>query len=182
MRWVWVAILCAALALPVAAEQISVTPPAGGSPTGAAGGSLTGTFPSPGLNLGGTNTGVLPVANGGVDQTAWSTYTPTVTCGVGSITTDTVAGRYKIVTTKTIIVQITLNIATLGTCTGSVTFTFPPTGTVNATGADYVGSGFNIITGVSVPAFAQTGSGIILFFTAAPVANTYYLTIAYETT
>jgi len=114
-------------------------------------------------------------------QGAWTTYTPTATCGAGTITTDTVAGRFKIIG-KTIFVQINLSISTLGTCTGNVTFNFPTGGTVNATGSEYVGSAINTTTGASVPVFALTGVGIAMFFAAAPTAVQYFVTITYETT
>lgn len=136
---------------------------------------------NPQTNASALTSGTLPVANGGVDQTAWSTYTPTASCGTGTITTDTVAGRFKLLSLKTMIVQITLAISTLGTCTGNVTFSVPAGGNVNATGQDYVGNAININTGAAAPVFA-VGSSIIMFFSAAPLANTYYLTIVYETT
>lgn len=53
-----------------ASVQAQTGPISSGSqpPSGSAGGSLTGTYPSPGLNLAGTNTGVLPSVNGGTGE------------------------------------------------------------------------------------------------------------------
>lgn len=61
------------------------------------------------------------VANPG----AWATYTPTVTCGSGTITSSTNFGRYKQLTTKTYAIQINVNITTNGTCSVYVGATLP---------------------------------------------------------
>jgi|HubBroStandDraft_3_1064219.scaffolds.fasta_scaffold02312_5 hypothetical protein len=135
-------------------------------------------------NASNIGSGTLAVTRGGVDQTAWSTYTPTATCGTGTITTSTITGRNKLLTAKTMIVQINLIIATLGTCTGNVTLSLPAGGAVNTTGGNYIGAavdGNSLASTGYVPVLAQT-SGILLVFSVAPLANTYIITVTYETT
>lgn len=116
----------------------------------------------------------------GVDLTAaWATYTPTITCTAGSITTDTVAGRYKAIG-KTVAVQIILSVSTLGTCTGNVTFTTPPALGVNTTGATYPLSAYNASTNGAVVVIASQPSSIIMIFAVAPAAQTYVINGTYE--
>lgn len=55
---------------------------------------------------------------------AWSTYSPSPSCGTASITTN--AARF-ITTGKTTKVQLDITISTLGTCTNSFSFTLPNT-------------------------------------------------------
>jgi hypothetical protein len=131
----------------------------------------------------GNATGVLPVVNGGVDQTAWSTYSPTATCTGGTITTDAVAGRYKLLTGKTMITQITFSITTIGTCTGNVTFSLPPGGSVNVTGAVYVGSGLDSNAQTTLQTFYAATTGFTYVpVTPPPAAHAYFFTVTYETT
>jgi hypothetical protein len=72
----------------------------------------------------------------GIDQTtAWTTYTPTVTCGSGTITTlGTVTGRYKQIG-KTVFVEADVAITTVGTCASVLRATLPLT----AAAANFVG-------------------------------------------
>lgn len=73
-------------------------------------------------------TGTLPYANGGTAQnldTAWTTYTPTVSCGSGTITTlGTVIGRWQQLG-KIIMFNADISITTNGTCAGNITITLP---------------------------------------------------------
>ena len=128
----------------------------------------------------GSATGTLAVANGGTGDTgtAWTAYTPTVTCGTGSVTTDTVSGRYKTIG-KTVFVQANINISTLGTCLGNLILS-APTG-INATGVIYPLSALNSTLSVAVAAAASSAaSGIALFFGTAPAANNYFVAGVYE--
>lgn len=133
-------------------------------------------------NASNISSGTLAVARGGVDQAAWATYSPTATCGAGTITTSTTAGRYKLLSAKTLVVQITLSISTLGTCSGNVTLSVPPSGSVNGTGVNYPGSAIDGNTAAAIVTIAQTGTGILLIFASAPTTHSYYLTVVYETT
>lgn len=73
-------------------------------------------------------TGVLPVVNGGWGDagTAWSTYTPTLSCGSGTFTSASAAGRSKTVG-KTTFVNIVVTITTNGTCGAFTGVTLPNT-------------------------------------------------------
>lgn len=67
---------------------------------------------------------------------AWTTYTPTVTTGSGTITTlGTVSGRYVIIG-KLTIVQVDVAITTNGTGAGNIQATLP-----NTSAANYYGAG-----------------------------------------
>ncbi|WP_454626969.1 pyocin knob domain-containing protein [Bradyrhizobium cenepequi] len=79
-----------------------------------------------GLPLGTGVTGTLPVANGGTGDTgtSWTSYTPTVTAGSGTFTSVSATGRYKIIG-KTVFLQITVIITTVGTAAGTVNCSLP---------------------------------------------------------
>lgn len=115
-----------------------------------------------------------------VDNSAWTPYTPTVTCSTsGTITTfaSTPTGRSKIVG-KTVFLQANVVITTVGTCLGNLNLTVPAT--VNATGNAYVGSGYNLNTNLSVPFLGSNSAGVSFVFAASPAANNYFGTITYE--
>lgn len=117
-----------------------------------------------------------------IDNNAWSTYTPTATCAVGSITTDTITGRYKIVG-KTIFISIVLAVTTVGTCTGNVSISTPSGGTVNTTGSTYALSVSNSSTNLAQAGYTFGPSNAIILPFAAAIANqTYLITGVYETT
>jgi hypothetical protein len=67
-----------------------------------------------------------------VDESAWSSYTPTITSGSGTITTYTSSGKYKRLFGRTVIVRIRATLTTVGTASGNMLFTLPITA---ATGA-----------------------------------------------
>jgi hypothetical protein len=86
-----------------------------------------------------TAAGVVTVTKiNNVDQTtAWTTYTPTVTCSVGTITTlGATSARMKILG-KTAFVTSTIAITTVGTCAGIVSVSLNG---VTAGGGTYLGS------------------------------------------
>ena len=70
----------------------------------------------------------LPVANGGTGDTgtAWSTYTPTIGAQSGAFTSVSAAGRSKTIG-KTVFVQITVTVTTVGSAAGYITATLPAT-------------------------------------------------------
>ena len=62
----------------------------------------------------------------GVANTAWTTYTPTVTSGGGTITTKTATGTYFQIG-KIVFLEFTVTITTVGTATGDLIVTVPVT-------------------------------------------------------
>lgn len=136
-----------------------------------------------GLPLSTGVTGTLPVANGGTGDTgtAWSTYTPTVTCGSGTITAYTASGRYKFIG-KTAYAQVNVNITTLGTCTGALSLTMPGGVDANHTGVIYPGTTQDAsIGGLYAAAAYWNGSTSVLNLAVSAVAHNYYALIVYET-
>jgi hypothetical protein len=83
------------------------------------------------------------------DNTAWTTYTPTLSCGTGSFTSASASGRYKQIG-KTVFVQVTLTVTTNGTCAGSMRVSTP----ITAGGNSYAMSVFDSLS-------AATGSAVI---------------------
>ena len=71
-------------------------------------------------------TGTLVVANGGTGDTgtAWAAYTPTLSCGSGTLTTSSATGAFKQIG-KTVFVRFVASITTNGTCAGSLIVTLP---------------------------------------------------------
>lgn len=65
-------------------------------------------------------TGTLAVE----DNTAWTTYTPTVTAGSGTWTSGTASGAYKIIG-KTVFLKLRYEVTTAGTATGSIIWSLP---------------------------------------------------------
>jgi hypothetical protein len=106
-------------------------------------------------------TGVLPVANGGWGDagTAWGTYTPTLSCGSGTFTSASAAGRFKTVG-KTTFVNIVVTITTNGTCGAFIGVTLPNT----TVGASFIGgrsSSGNLVGG------QISGAGTVLNYSGA---------------
>jgi hypothetical protein len=84
-----------------------------------------------------------------IDENAWTTYTPTLTSGGGTITTSTGAGRYRRLFGRTMQVAVRATLTTIGTATGALIITLP----VNASTTIPAG----ILTGREV---ATTGNGV----------------------
>ncbi len=66
----------------------------------------------------------ITIADTALSGAAWSTYTPTITCQTGTLTTASATGRYKQVG-KVLFAQITITVTANGTCAGQVVATLP---------------------------------------------------------
>lgn len=79
-----------------------------------------------------------------LDQSSWTSYTPTVGSGSGSFTTVSATGRYKQIG-KTVFVMVNITITNAGTAAGYISATLPFTAASNA----YTGSAFETVTSKS---------------------------------
>lgn len=125
------------------------------------------------IALGSEVSGTLPVANGGTGDTgtAWSAYTPTLSCASGTLTTTSSSGRYKTLG-KTTFITINAVITTVGTCATALIATLPNT----ATSATVLAGRESAITGKSVAGFAGgLGNTVSMTFydNTVPAANGY---------
>lgn len=106
----------------------------------------------------GTNTITFPAVTGTVvteETAAWSTYTPTVACNSGTITTlGAVAGQYKVFG-KTVHVEVQIPITTVGTCVGPL-FVQLPVFPVSTTGAYHLHGREDGPSGVSLNAIIKS--------------------------
>jgi hypothetical protein len=58
-------------------------------------------------------------------ETGWTAYTPSLSCITGSLTTASATGLYKRLTAKTIAVQLSVTVTSIGTCTVALLATLP---------------------------------------------------------
>ena len=111
----------------------------------------------------------------GVDQTtARMTYTPTITCGTGALTSGSATGAYKTLG-KTVSITVQLPITTIGSCT-SLTLTLP----VAALSNGFLVGGENQSTGkmAKLPLNAgSTTTGFVTYYdnTQAYANSTLYI-------
>jgi hypothetical protein len=127
-------------------------------------------FPTLNQNTTGTAsnvTGTVAVANGGTGDTgtAWTSYTPTITVGAGTITTlGTVAGRYKTIG-KTLFWSASVAITTNGTAATSLSISLPAGMTVNASGDCIVAGREQLVSGSMLQGRAAAGTTSVLVLT-----------------
>jgi hypothetical protein len=100
------------------------------------------------------NFNALANCSGGVDQAAWTTYTPTVTAGTGAFASVSATGRYKQIG-KTVFVQIKITIVDNGTASYFTDVSLPLP-TVNG------GGNFQVIMGVETFSTGYTVRGALL--------------------
>lgn len=107
-----------------------------------------------GTCLQGNGTAANATSVAGTDQTtAWTAYTPTLTCTAGTLTTATTTAASKALG-KTIFIHVKIVISVLGTCTGDITMTLPI-----APASDNVLSGKeNQLTGLAINVALNSGS------------------------
>jgi len=86
-------------------------------------------------------------ANGTISgvETAWSTYTPTITSSVGSFSSVSGAGRYKTIG-KTFMFGVTITVTTVGSASGNIVVPLPDGVTAISATAQGV-NGINLSTG-----------------------------------
>lgn len=103
----------------------------------------------------------LPIAQGGTADsgTAWTTYTPTVSVGSGSMTTKTATGRSKTLG-KTTWIEILLLITTNGSAATSISLTLPNT----AGNTKYALAAHNDTTGTACTALIESGGTTVTLF------------------
>jgi hypothetical protein len=126
-----------------------------------------------------TLTGTTSAINGvTLDNAAWSTWAPTVSCDAGTITASTQSGRYKQIG-KVIVAWFTIDITNIGTCTGSLRASAPIA--MNTTPARTPGSGFNSTANVSLPLFGLSSANLLIFsFAVGPANAAYFGQVTYE--
>lgn len=98
------------------------------------------------------------------DNTAWTSYTPTVTSSSGTATTVSATGRYKQIG-KTVFLTISVTITAVGTAAGQIFATLP----TNASG-----SGFYIGTAYESSTTGNTGAAAITLGQPSRVQSAQY--------
>jgi hypothetical protein len=106
------------------------------------------------------DTGTKNMLNG----QSWKTYTPTVSASSGTFTSVTASGRYQLVNSKTMHIELDVLINTVGTASGTVNISLP--------------SGFTAASNESISGreIAVTGDGLASFI--ASTSNLFQTTNA----
>lgn len=133
-------------------------------------GDCTWATPSGGGNVSGPGTSVVgnaavfgntsgtTLTDAGYNPTsAWTTYTPSISCGSGTLTTYTSGGAYKLIG-KTLQLRVRLDVTTIGTCASFISIGLPASLT---TADDGYLAGANPNTGIAQNFEALSGAGTI---------------------
>ena len=112
-----------------------------------------------GVVTGGTYNGAT------INENAWTTFTPTLSAGSGSITTSSASGRYRRLFGRTIVANMRATLTTVGTASSSLIFTLP----VNADATTPVA----VLHGREV---ATNGGGVCGTIQSATTVNCFFVT------
>lgn len=127
----------------------------------------------------GSNTFAQAASSDLSDAGAWSTSSPTLSCGTGTVTTATVSVRYKQFLGKVVAILADINISSLGTCSATISFTAPVA--PNSAIGTYPLAGFDGNTGLALTnAYANGGNGLITLTPTSVAAHTYIANGTYE--
>lgn len=139
------------------------------------------------LNLTGDTTSVGNATTttkiNGVDQTtAWTSYTPSVSSGSGTITTSSATGAYKLIG-KTCFVRIKVTITTNGSGASRIIAALPFTATANAGFSGYLGASAAMLNGIVDSGLSLTSVSIYTPTATYPGSDGAVLNISgvYET-
>jgi hypothetical protein len=118
-----------------------------------------------------------PGSQGSYEGTTWATYTPSVSCQSGSLTSYTASGLYQRLG-KVITLEVTATLTNAGTCGGALIFSLPRTasGQAHGIGKDNYG-------GATLLGLIQGGSFYVTKYDGSSDATTNYtpgVTIVYE--
>ncbi len=95
---------------------------------------------------------------------AWTAYTPVAAgSGTPTITSYTATGRYLLMG-KTLFINVSIAITTVGSATGGLTFTLP-LGLVGATALQYIAGRENAVTGSTLQGQIAGGSNVAIIST-----------------
>lgn len=89
---------------------------------------------------------------------AWTSYTPTLSCASGTLTTATAAGRYKTFG-KTVVISINIVITNVGTCATAIRATLPNTIRTGGPGITLVAQ--NVSTFVTASCFGAAAATLV---------------------
>jgi hypothetical protein len=105
---------------------------------------------------------IAAIANGGTadNGSAWTPYSPSLTCGSGSFTTATATGRYKTLG-KTVFVSLLITMTTNNTCASFLNATLPfmaggPVGIPGRISNTVMGQGVNGSSAITIVAYDGT--------------------------
>jgi hypothetical protein len=119
-----------------------------------------------GTNLTGTASGLTAGAVTGLSLTAWSTFSPTITCGTGAVGAYSIQiGRYKVLG-KTVWFTTVVQ-AAIGTCSGTITIGTLPVAALTLSNVFYAFSGQDGASGAGLDTALGSNATTFRVFLAA---------------